>query len=126
MGTKKAGDAFGGKAVGHVLCLFEWKAASRVGKQERHSLALIDIMLPLKPTVGKQKQGEVEQAYLKHHGMFMVEKLAGFAGRHVVDISCFRRAAHVVPTDVWTRRYWVNNYIDMETYNDLYDMNEWK
>jgi hypothetical protein len=101
VGSKKAEDAFGGRAVGHVLCLFEWKAASRVGKQERHSLALIDILLPLKPTVGKYKRGEEEQAYLKHHGMFMVEKPAGLAGRQVVDISCFRRAAHVVPTDVW-------------------------
>jgi hypothetical protein len=28
VGSKKAEDAFGGKAVGHVLCIFEWKAAS--------------------------------------------------------------------------------------------------
>jgi hypothetical protein len=126
VGTKKAGDAIGGKAVRHVLCLFQWKAASQVGRQERHSLALIDIMLPLKPTVRKQKRGEVEQAYLKHHGTFMVVKLAGFAGKQVVDISCFRRAAYVVPTDIWAIRYWVNNYIDMETYNDLYNKNEWK
>jgi hypothetical protein len=83
-------------------------------------------MLPLKPTVGMYKQGEAEQAYLKHHGMFMVEKLAGFEERQVVDISCFRRAAHAVPTDVWVRRYWVNNNIDMETYNNLYNKNEWK
>ncbi len=73
MGSKKAEDAFRGKAVGHVLCLFEWKAASRVRKQERHPLALIGIMLPLKATVGKYKWGEEEQAYLKHHGMFLVE-----------------------------------------------------
>jgi hypothetical protein len=83
-------------------------------------------MLPLKPTVGKHKRGEEEQVYLKHHGIFIVEKLVGSIGRQVIDISCFRRAAHIVPTDVWARRYWVNHYIDMETYNDLYDKNEWK
>jgi hypothetical protein len=81
MGSKEAEDAFEDKAVGHVLCLFEWKAASRVGKMECHSLALIDIMLLLRPTVGKQRRGKTELAYLKHHGMFMVEKPAGIAGR---------------------------------------------
>jgi hypothetical protein len=53
VGSRKTEDAFGGKAVGHDLCLFDWNAALWVGKQKRHSLALIDNMLPLRPTVGK-------------------------------------------------------------------------
>jgi hypothetical protein len=100
VGSKKVENPFGGKAVGNVLCLFEWKAASRVRKLKQHSLALIDIMLPLRPTVGKQNQGEIEQAYLQHHGMFMVEKPVAMTGRQIIDISCFRRAAYIIPTDV--------------------------
>jgi hypothetical protein len=47
-----------------------------VGKKERYSLALIDIMLPMKPTVGKQTNGK-DTAYLEYHGMFMVKKPLG-------------------------------------------------
>jgi hypothetical protein len=103
VGSKKAEDAFGGKAVGEVKCLFQWKTIMRVGKQERHSLALIDILLPLKPSVGKTSRGRNVIAYLKHHGMFMVEKQQEGRGRQVVDIACFRRAVHVVPTDIWAK-----------------------
>jgi hypothetical protein len=46
-------------------------------------------MLPLRPTIGKQKQEETEQAYFNYHGMLMVEKPAGMTGRPIVDISCF-------------------------------------
>ncbi len=70
-----------------------------MGKKERHSLALVNIVLPLMPTVGRQAN-EKEMAYLEHHGMFIVKKLLGRSGQQVVDISCFRRAAHVVPTDI--------------------------
>ncbi len=65
-------------------------------------------------------------AYLEHHGMFMVEKLPGDWGWQVVEITCFRRAAHIVSTDIWPNRYLVNNYNDLETYNDVFDVGEWK
>ncbi len=57
--------------------------------------------------------------------MFMVEKPLGLSGWQVVDISCFRRAAHVVPINISKEQYWVNNYIDLETYNDVYDRKAW-
>ena len=81
----------------------------------------LNIFLLLRPNVGQKGVGGKEQTYLKHHGMFMVEEQAGDTGKRIADISCFRRAAHVVPTDVWERRYWLNPYIDLETYNDVYD-----
>jgi hypothetical protein len=95
-----------------------------VGKKEPHSLALIDIMLPMKPTVGKQTK-EKEKTYLEHHGIFMVEKPLGLSGQQVVDISCFQQVAHVVPTDIGEKRFWVNNYVNLETYNDVYDKKAW-
>jgi hypothetical protein len=55
----------------------------------------------------------------------MVEKPLGLSGWQVVDISCFRRAAHVVPINISKEQYWVNNYIDLETYNDVYDRKAW-
>jgi hypothetical protein len=122
VGSKKAEDAFGGKAVGKVICLVEWKLRLRVGKEERHLLALIDIMLQLRPKIGKTIRGN-RIAHLKHKGMFIVERQHDERGRQVVDISCFRRAAHLVSTDIWEKRFWVNNYIDLETYNNVFDSN---
>ncbi len=112
--------------MGKVLCLSQWKTSPRVGKHERHSLALIDILLPLKPNIGKNISKKRSIAYLEHHGMFMVEKPTGNQGQQIVDIACFRRAAHVVPTDIWPNRYWVNTYIDLETYNNVFNDEEWK
>ncbi len=123
--SKKAEDAFGGKTVGKVLCLFQWKPRLRVGKKERYSLALIDILLPLKPEVGKTIRGK-RICHLKNHGMFMVVRQHEGRGRQVVDISCFRHAAHVVPTDIWEKRIWVNNYTDLETYNNVFDSEAWE
>ncbi len=45
----------------------------QVEKPERHSLALIDISLPLKPFVGKTSRGGNVIDYLKHHRMFIIE-----------------------------------------------------
>jgi hypothetical protein len=58
VGSRKAEDAFGGKAVGKVLCLFQWKTSTRVGRHERHSLALLNIVLPLKPNTGQKISGK--------------------------------------------------------------------
>jgi hypothetical protein len=56
----------------------------------------------------------------------MVERQQDESGRQVIDISCFWRASHVVSTDIWEKRFWVNNYIDLETYNDVFDSNGWE
>ncbi len=56
----------------------------------------------------------------------MVERQYERWERQVVDISCFQRAAHVVPTDIWEKRFWINNYIDLETYNDVFDSKAWE
>jgi hypothetical protein len=97
--SKNARDTFGGKAVEKVICLIEWKLRLRVRNEERHSLALIDILLPLKPEVGKTIKGN-GIAHLKHHRIFMDERQQEEKGRQVVNISCFWRAAHVVSTDI--------------------------
>ncbi len=49
VGPRKANNAFRGKAVCIVLCLFQWETSPRVGKHKLHYLTLLDIMLPLKP-----------------------------------------------------------------------------
>jgi hypothetical protein len=46
--------------------------------------------------------------------------------RQVIDISCFTYTAHVDSTNIWEKRSWVNNYIDLETYNDVFDSNAWE
>ncbi len=58
--------------------------------------------------------------------MLMVERQQEGRRRQVVDISCFRRAAHVVPTDIWEKRFQVNNYIHLETYNDVFNSKAWE
>jgi hypothetical protein len=125
VGSKKSFDVFCGKAVGRVLCLFEWKDDEKLGVTKRHSLAFIDILLPMKLTIGQKSASGNDQAFLKHHGMFLLQRPSNGIGQQVVDISCFRRAAHVIPTDIWENQYWFNNYIDLETYNDVYDMKAW-
>ncbi len=56
----------------------------------------------------------------------MVERQQEGKGRQVVDISCFWCAAYVVLTDIWEKRSQVNNYIDLETYNDIIDSEAWE
>jgi hypothetical protein len=76
----------------------------RVGKKEQYSHALIDILLPLKAKVRNTIRGK-KICHLKNHRMLMVERQQEGRRRQVVDISCFRRAAHVVPTDIWEKRF---------------------
>jgi hypothetical protein len=87
VGSKASCDAFGGKAVGKVLCLFEWDDV--YGSLKRHSLALIDIFLPMRLTVGQKTASGENIAHLKHHRMFLLEEQNQRRGRQVVDISCF-------------------------------------
>ncbi len=58
--------------------------------------------------------------------MFMVERQQEGRRRQVINVSCFRRATHVVLTDMWKKRFWVNNYIDLETNNDKFDNEAWE
>jgi hypothetical protein len=80
----------------------------------------------MRPTVGQKNASGENIAHLKHHGMFLLKEQNQRRGRQVVDISCFYRAAHVVPTDIWEKRWWLNNYIDFESYNDVYDRTQWR
>ncbi len=73
--------------VGKVLCLFEWDDV--YGGSKQHSLALIDIFLLMRLTVGQKNTSEENIAHLKHHGMFLLEEQNQRRGRQVVDISCF-------------------------------------
>ncbi len=70
--SKASCDAFGGKAVGKVLCLFEWDDV--YGGSKRYSLALINISLPMRPTVGQKYASGENIAHLKHHRMFLLEE----------------------------------------------------
>ncbi len=79
----------------------------------------------MKPTIGQESASVNDQAFLKHHGMFLLQRPSGGSGQQVVDISCSCRAAHVIPTDIWENRYLFNNYIDLETYSDVYDRKAW-
>ncbi len=125
VGSKACSDAFRGKAIGKVLCLFEWDDVHTGHELRQHSLALIDIFLPMKPNVGQKNAAGKDLAYLRHHGMFLLEEQNQNVGRQIVDIACFHRAAHVIPTDIWENRWWLNNYIDLESYNDVYDRTLW-
>ncbi len=73
-GTKAASDAFGGKAVGKASCLFEWDDVYGCSSAKRHSLALIDIFLPMRRSIGQKSASGDDIAHLKHHGMFLLEE----------------------------------------------------
>jgi hypothetical protein len=55
-----------------VLCLFEWDDV--YGGSKHHSLALIDIFLPMRPTVYQKNASGGDIAHLKHHKMFLLKK----------------------------------------------------
>ncbi len=89
VGTRAVSDAFGGKAVGKVLCLFQWDDVYGYSSAKRHSLALIDIFLPMRQSIGQKNASGDNIAHLKHHGMFLLEEQNQRWGRQIVDISCF-------------------------------------
>jgi hypothetical protein len=122
--SKASCDAFSKKAVRKVLCIFE--SDDVYGGSKRHSLALIDIFLPMRPTVRQKNASGEDIAHLKHNGMFLLEKQNQRQRWQVVVISCFHWAAHVVSTDIWEKRWWLNNYIDFESYNDMYNRTQWR
>jgi hypothetical protein len=85
----------------------------------QHQLALIDICLPIKPSVGQKNGSGKPLAFLQHHGMFLLEEQNEVIGQQIVDIACFYWAAHVVSSDIWGKRAWLNNYIKLESCNDV-------
>ena len=92
-------DVFGGRTVRKVLCLLQWVDGTCL-HNPAHSLALLRILLPLQPSVGRTGLGGCRQAHLKHHGMFLLEKPAANTGVQLVDISCFCQSAHIISTNV--------------------------
>ena len=93
-------DVFDGRTVGKVLCLLQWVDGTCL-HNPAHSLALLRILLPLQPSVGRIGPEGCRQAHLKHHGMFLLEEPAANMGVQLVDISYFCQLAHIIPTNVW-------------------------
>jgi hypothetical protein len=70
--SKASCDAFDGKAVGKVLCLFKWDDV--YGDLKHHSLALIDKFLPMRLTVNQKNASVGDISHLRHHEMFLLEE----------------------------------------------------
>ena len=110
-----------GKMVGQlqlIMTVVDPERRDTKGSFVRYTGALIELLRFWNSGAVNHQHGMVEvETWLQGNA----RNPRGIGARRIYQMSMILRSAHIVPTGLQDGVYYINNYIDWDTYNTIYD-----
>ena len=113
--------ALEGRLIGHVqliVSIVDHARRDSRGKHPMYSGVLLDLLRPRNNGQPNEIHGMIE---MKTWPRTHAKSPRNLNGRRFYDLSMIMRSAHLIPSGINSDVFYVNNYIDWDQFNTLYD-----